>query len=250
MIHLLSKYKKEVFKVAKKRKNNNYITRKSVAAHEAAIIRNENDRKKRTALTIIFSSILVVALVVGVIFYAVSHGWGTDMTVTHHAEIEIEGYGTIHLELYGKEAPKTVDNFVKLAESGFYNGLTFHRIISGFMMQGGDPNADNSGNSGKNIFGEFEENGFKNAIKHESGTISMARANDPNSASCQFFIVHKTSASNSKSLDNKYAAFGKVTSGMDIVNVICDTAEPVDSNGKILPSEQPVIKSITIHAVH
>ena len=236
--------------MAKKKKNGNYITKKSIAAHEAYVIKKTNEQKRNRILTVALPLVLVAAIAVGVIFFAVSHGWGTDMTVTHHAEIEIEGLGTIHLELYGKEAPKTVENFVKLAEEGFYDGLTFHRIISGFMMQGGDPEANGTGNSGKTIFGEFEANGFKNAIKHERGIISMARGENPNSASCQFFIVHKTSAANTKSLDGNYAAFGKVTEGIEIVDAVCDLVEPVDSDGTVLPSEQPKITRITIHAVH
>ena len=164
------------------------------------------------------------------------------------AHIEIENYGTIVVELDADEAPITVENFVKLAEEGFYNGLTFHRIIEGFMMQGGCPNGNGTGNSGQTIKGEFSKNGVNNKISHTRGVISMARgggypeANYYNTASCQFFIVHE----DSEFLDGSYAAFGYVVSGMDIVDKICTEAKPTDSNGSISKSKQPVIKKITI----
>ena len=235
--------------MAKKKKNSNYITAKKVAAAKEAA---ELARKRKKLSVIICAAVavlLIVAIAVSLVAIGKKRGWKTDMTVTHHATIDVLGYGEIHLELYGNEAPITVANFVKLAEEGFYDGLTFHRIISGFMMQGGDPEADGSGDSGTDIFGEFEKNGFYNAIKHERGTISMARASDPNTASCQFFIVHKTSANNTASLDGKYAAFGKVTSGIEIVDLICGDANPGD-DGAIAKDQQPVIMSITIHPAH
>lgn len=156
----------------------------------------------------------------------------------YYADIVIENYGTIVLALDRKAAPITVDNFVKLAESGFYEGTTFHRIIKGFMMQGGAGDA-------QSIKGEFTENGWNNPIKHERGVISMARANDPDSGSSQFFIMHETSPH----LDGKYAAFGRVISGMEIVDKICNDAKPVDNNGTIPKAAQPVITSITIRPV-
>ena len=159
---------------------------------------------------------------------------------THHATIEVADFGTIEVELYATNAPVTVANFAKLASDGFYDGLTFHRIIKGFMIQGGDPNGDGTGGSSTKIVGEFEQNGHANPIKHERGTISMARANDPDSASSQFFIMHETT----ESLDGLYAAFGHVTSGMDVVDAICDAVTPLDNNGTIAASEQPKIASI------
>ena len=129
------------------------------------------------------------------------------------AKIEIENYGTIELELYGKEAPLTVDNFAFLANIGFYNGLTFHRVIDGFMAQGGDPEGTGCGGSDENIKGEFRMNGVNNTLSHTRGVISMARSQNPNSASSQFFIMHADAAS----LDGQYAAFGNVTDGMDVV---------------------------------
>lgn len=135
---------------------------------------------------------------------------------------------------------------MKLAKSGFYDGLTFHRIIEDFMMQGGCPKGDGTGNSGTYIKGEFSANGFANNISHERGVISMARGDAYDSASCQFFIVHK----DSPHLDGKYAAFGRVTSGLEVVDDICESARPLDSNGKIAESVQPKITSITIHSNH
>ena len=158
------------------------------------------------------------------------------------AVIDIRDYGTVTLELDGDSAPITVANFVKLAKDGFYDGLTFHRIMDGFMMQGGDPKGNGTGGSEENITGEFAGNGIENPISHSRGTISMARAQDPNSASSQFFICQ----ADSTFLDGSYAAFGRVTDGMDVVDAICADAQPTDDNGTIPPEAQPVINSVTI----
>ena len=159
------------------------------------------------------------------------------------AVIDVENYGKITLTLDADAAPKTVANFVKLAKAGFYDGLTFHRIMEGFMMQGGDPEGTGMGGSDETIVGEFSANGYENSISHIRGTVSMARNGyDYNSASSQFFIVHKDSTF----LDGQYAAFGRVTDGMDVVDKVCEDAKPTDDNGTIPASEQPVIKSITI----
>ena len=158
------------------------------------------------------------------------------------AVIDIADYGAITLELDGDSAPLTVANFVKLAKDGFYDGLTFHRIMDGFMMQGGDPNGNGTGGSDETIPGEFSANGCDNPISHTRGTISMARAQDPNSASSQFFICQ----ADSTFLDGSYAAFGRVTDGMDVVDAICADAQPTDDNGTIPPEAQPVINSATI----
>lgn len=160
----------------------------------------------------------------------------------HHAEIEIKDYGTVSVELDGDTAPITVQNFMDLANAGFYDGLTFHRIIDGFMIQGGDPNGDGTGGSGKDIVGEFEANGYANSIAHTKGVISMARAQDPDSASSQFFIM----VEDSPYLDGMYAAFGHVTEGQDIVDKIAADAKPLDDNGTIAPEDQPVITSVKI----
>ena len=165
-----------------------------------------------------------------------------ELTGTHHAEIEVKDYGTIDVELDADTAPITVTNFVKLAQEGFYDGLTFHRIMDGFMIQGGDPNGDGTGGSEENIKGEFSNNGVDNDISHTRGTISMARASDPDSASSQFFIVQ----ADSTFLDGDYAGFGHVTEGMDIVDKICEDAKPTDDNGTIPSDQQPVIEKITI----
>lgn len=137
-----------------------------------------------------------------------------------YVSIEVKDHGTIIVELDKKNAPITVENFVNLVESGFYNGLTFHRVLENFMIQGGDPNADGSGGSAKKIKGEFRANGFENGIKHERGVISMARRGDSyDSASSQFFICNATNRSVS-SLDGQYAAFGRVVEGMSVVDSI------------------------------
>jgi peptidyl-prolyl cis-trans isomerase B (cyclophilin B) len=160
----------------------------------------------------------------------------------HHVEIEVENYGTIAVELDADTAPITVTNFINLANDGFYDGLTFHRIISGFMIQGGDPNGNGTGGSDTTIKGEFSENGVENNISHVRGVISMARANDPDSASSQFFIMHEDATY----LDGNYAAFGHVTDGMDVVDQICEDTPVQDSNGTVASADQPVITSITV----
>lgn len=163
-------------------------------------------------------------------------------TGKHHAEIVVKNYGTIALELDADVVPITVENFANLVNEGFYNGLTFHRIISGFMIQGGDPLGNGTGGSSKTIKGEFASNGVKNSISHVRGTISMARSSMPNSASSQFFIVHKDSTF----LDGQYAAFGTVTSGMKVVDKICDETAVEDDNGTVAKNNQPVIEKITM----
>ena len=160
----------------------------------------------------------------------------------HHVEIDVKNYGKIKLELDADTAPITVANFIKLANEGFYNGLTFHRIIDGFMIQGGDPLGNGTGGSAENIKGEFDLNGVKNKISHVRGVISMARATPYNSASSQFFIVHEDSTF----LDGQYAGFGKVTEGIEIVDKICEDIQVEDNNGTVLRKNQPIIEKITI----
>lgn len=160
----------------------------------------------------------------------------------HHVEMEIKDYGTISLELDADTAPITVTNFVRLVEDGFYDGLTFHRIIDGFMIQGGDPRGNGTGGSDQTIKGEFSENGVKNDISHVRGVISMARSSDPDSASSQFFIVHEDSLF----LDGNYAAFGKVTEGIEIVDKICEDTPVQDNNGTVASKDQPTITSIKV----
>ena len=163
-------------------------------------------------------------------------------TGLHHATIEIKNYGTIKLELNADTAPITVSNFAKLVNEGFYNGLTFHRIIDGFMIQGGDPLGNGTGGSSEKIKGEFRINGVDNDISHVRGVISMARASAYNSASSQFFIVHEDSTF----LDGQYAGFGKVTEGIEIVDKICEDTPVIDNNGTVLKGNQPIIEKITM----
>ena len=164
------------------------------------------------------------------------------LTGKHHAEIVVQDYGTIKVELDADQAPITVQNFIDLANSGFYDGLTFHRIIEGFMIQGGDPNGDGTGGSGHTIRGEFTQNGVNNTLSHTRGAISMARSSAMNSASSQFFIVHEDSTY----LDGSYAVFGYVTEGMDVVDAIATNVTAEDSNGTVAKENQPVIEKITI----
>lgn len=161
---------------------------------------------------------------------------------THHAVITVKDYGDIKLVLDGDTAPITVKNFTELAKSGFYDGLTFHRIIKGFMIQGGDPKGNGTGGSDKTIRGEFSKNGVENNISHKRGVISMARLQDNNSASSQFFIMHE----DGDYLDGSYAAFGHVTEGMDVVDKIAESTPVTDSNGTVLKENQPIIEKIVI----
>lgn len=165
-----------------------------------------------------------------------------DENLLYYADIAIADYGTITVQLDQASAPITCANFVGLAESGFYDGLTFHRIMAGFMMQGGDPEGNGTGGSDETIVGEFPDNGYDNNLTHTRGAISMARSSDYDSASSQFFIVQE----DSNHLDGQYAVFGYVTEGMDVVDAVCDAAEPTDSNGTISAEDQPVITSIII----
>ena len=183
----------------------------------------------------------ILLIIVSILFLC---GCGNKEKIkdTYKAEITVKNYGTIKVELNHKVAPITVENFINLAESGFYDGLTFHRIIDGFMIQGGDPNHNGSGGSDKTIKGEFSSNGVFNGISHIRGTISMARGDDKDSASSQFFIVQ----SNATYLDGNYAGFGRVIEGMEIVDKIAKDAKPIDDNGTIVYEEQPIIESVKI----
>lgn len=217
-----------------------------------ALIGGFDFRKNRQMLTAIGVGVIAFLLLVTMSLLSrrnkgseitVDTGTGTGRTVSYLADIAVKDYGTITVALDASAAPETVENFVGLAKSGFYDGLTFHRIMEGFMMQGGDPDGNGSGGSGKKITGEFSANGHENPISHVRGVISMARApKDNNSASSQFFIVQQDSTF----LDGQYAAFGHVTEGMDVVDKICEDAQPIDNNGTIAPENQPVITSIAV----
>ena len=158
----------------------------------------------------------------------------------HYVEITVENYGVITAELNADTAPVTVTNFMKLVKDGFYDGLTFHRIISGFMIQGGDPNGNGSGGSDQKIKGEFAANGVNNPLQHTRGVLSMARSKDYDSASSQFFIMHE----DAPHLDGQYAAFGMVLTGMEVVDAICENTPVLDGNGSVAKDNQPVIVSI------
>ncbi len=159
---------------------------------------------------------------------------------THTAVMTIENYGEVTIELYGDIAPVTVANFVNLVNRGFYNGLTFHRAIEGYMLQGGDPQGDGTGNSTTKIYGEFESNGWENSLSHKRGVLSMARARNKNSASCQFFIM----VGDETRLDGDYAAFGKVIEGIDVIDNIMKSVKNDDPNGMLSSDKQPVIERI------
>lgn len=151
---------------------------------------------------------------------------------------EMENGDIMKAELYPEIAPNTVHNFISLADSGFYNGLIFHRVIKGFMIQGGDPEGTGMGGPGYGIKGEFAQNGFSNNLEHTSGVLSMARSMMPDSAGSQFFIMHK----DAPHLNGSYAAFGKITEGMDVVNKIAETA--TDYNDR--PLEEQKMKKVSV----
>lgn len=165
-----------------------------------------------------------------------------DVAGLHHVNINIENYGTISVELNGDVAPITVANFLELAEDGFYDGLTFHRIIKGFMIQGGDPLGNGTGSSDKSIKGEFSQNGVENPLLHTRGAISMARSREMDTASSQFFIIHE----DSPHLNELYACFGYVTEGIEIVDAICEDIKVEDENGTVAKENQPKIESIEV----
>lgn len=167
---------------------------------------------------------------------------GEYLSGKYTVDIVMKDLGTIRVELDADVAPITVTNFVKLVEEDFYDGLTLHRIMDGFMMQGGDPTGTGMGGSDETIKGEFAFNGVENNLSHTRGAISMARSSKPDSASSQFFIVHEDSTF----LDGQYACFGYVIEGIEIVDEICENAIVEDNNGTVRPENQPVIESISL----
>ena len=216
----------------------------------------KNQKKKSQQNWIVFVAVFVALAALITVFYIRSFNpsvakpqkggnatqTALDESLTYFADIKIKGYGTVTVELDQQAAPITVANFVTLAESGFYDGLTFHRIMDGYMMQGGDPEGTGYGGAENTIVGEFSANGYDNPLSHTRGAISMARSDAYNSASSQFFIVQK----DFKSWDGKYAVFGYVTEGMDVVDKVCGDAEPTDNNGTIPAAKQPVMTSVKI----
>ena len=161
---------------------------------------------------------------------------------THTAIMTVKDFGEVKIELYGDIAPVTVANFVRLIDKGFYDGLTFHRAIEGYMIQGGDPNGDGTGNSAPRIYGEFKNNRFENSLSHTRGVISMARSRDYNSASCQFFIM----LGDETRLDGDYAAFGKVVEGMDVIDAVMASIKTVGTNGEIISDDKPISEKKTM----
>ncbi len=205
--------------------------------------KNSQPAKSSYTTVIIFAAVILAAAAAFLFFgreKPVESAPALDENKAYYADIVIEEYGKITVLLDQKSAPITAANFVYLADKGFYTGLTFHRIMEGFMMQGGAPK--NEADEAPCIVGEFAANGYNNPIKHERGVISMARSKDMNSANSQFFIMHETK----EHLDGEYAAFGRVIEGMDVVDAVCESAQPINGNGAIAAKDQPVIRSITI----
>lgn len=219
------------------------------AKKRAKAAKKEEIRKKteRAAmmrkLTPLFCVIGIAVVIVAAVLIKNNAGGRKTGAAEVYAEIVIKDYGTIKLKLEPEAAPITVENFVSLAESGFYDGLTFHRIMENFMMQGGDPEGTGYGGSEKTIKGEFSANGVNNPLSHTRGAISMARSKKYDSASSQFFICQRDC---SGTLDGQYACFGYVTEGIEIVDKVCGDAEPVDNNGTIPREKQPVIETVRI----
>lgn len=213
--------------------------------------KREMERKKRRNRMIIALSAAALLILLALLWFLLARQPGSREETAapsaggeelHHAVITVKDYGAISLELDASNAPLTVANFMKLAREGFYDGLTFHRIMDGFMIQGGDPEGNGTGGSDETIPGEFSQNGVNNTISHVKGVISMARSNDPDSASSQFFIT----VADATFLDGSYAAFGRVTEGMEVAEQIARDARPIDNNGSIPADQQPVIESIVI----
>ena len=243
--------------MGKARKNSNYQTPKREAerlAREREIMRKKRNKIIKTIVISSVSLLLVASMIVGIV--GCSLGWFSPkpQEPTHIATLifdeydGIEGHATVEIELYGNAAPDTVANFIALAKEGYYDDTYFHRIIDGFVAQGGDGDGviDGVSNDKPSIYGEFLENGFDNPIKHERGVISMARLpSDENSASTQFFIVLETSESNTETLDGKYAAFGRVIKGMNFFDIVCK-----GKNSNLLPeSQRPRILKIEIETI-
>lgn len=203
----------------------------------------KSKKQNNTPVLIAIAVVAVLLVVAGILMLngnSTSDQPANTLTGTHYVQIDVQDYGTITAELYADTAPITVTNFMKLVDEGFYNGLTFHRIISGFMIQGGDPLGNGTGGSSEQIKGEFAQNGVKNDLAHTRGVLSMARSSMPNSASSQFFIMHQ----DAPHLDGSYAAFGKVLTGMEVVDAICQNTPVTDGNGTVAKGNQPVITAI------
>lgn len=204
--------------------------------------KSKKQQSKKMNPAVLIAGLVAVVLICGAVVMLSMPKSEKKNVGNYTVDLEIQDYGTITMELDGSAAPETVENFVTLAKDGFYDGLTFHRIMEGFMMQGGDPLGNGTGGSETKIKGEFAANGVENKLSHTRGAVSMARSMDYNSASSQFFIVHQDSTF----LDGQYAVFGYVTEGMDVVDAVCEAAEPTDDNGTIEAEKQPVITAVTV----
>ena len=236
--------------------NQKQAARAAAAARQKAA---QAKTDKRNMIIGVIAVLLVAAAVLGFVLSgtggrkpaapAVVEGPAAASTITekitHEVVIEVQDYGTIKAVLYGEAAPITVENFVRLAGEGFYDGLTFHRIIDGFMIQGGDPKGNGTGGSDQTIKGEFSANGVNNPITHQRGVLSMARSSAYDSASSQFFIMHEVSPW----LDGAYAAFGCVTEGIEVVDAICQKTPVTDGNGTVAKANQPKILSVKVSEV-
>jgi len=183
--------------------------------------------------------ILIIAFTMVLSVGLIACNGGDGMT---RVKIEFEDFGDVIVELDHDAAPQTVDNFLRLVNDGFYDGVGFHRIIEGFMIQGGDPDGNGTGGSGENIVGEFSANGIDNPISHDRGVISMARSMDFDSASSQFFIMHQ----DGHFLDGEYAGFGRVVEGMDVVDAIAENTPVTDGNGTVAPENHPRMLRVTV----
>ena len=204
--------------------------------------KSKKQQSKKMNPAVLIAGLVAVVLICGAVVMLSMPKSEKKNVGNYTVDLEIQDYGNITMELDGSAAPETVENFVTLAKDGFYDGLTFHRIMEGFMMQGGDPLGNGTGGSETKIKGEFAANGVENNLSHTRGAVSMARSMDYNSASSQFFIVHQDSTF----LDGQYAVFGYVTEGMDVVDAVCEAAEPTDDNGTIEAEKQPVITAVTV----
>lgn len=242
--------------MAKKKKGSSPIkTREQLMAEKKAA--NEIARKRNIRILIVVLAAILAVAVFFTTFSIIRHAKANRETPgfkpngkikdTVYVKMTVKDYGDIILKLDGKEAPITVTNFVTLVNQGFYDGLTFHRVIEDFMIQGGDPNADGTGGAPNKIKGEFEKNNYHNCIAHERGVISMARGNGYDSASSQFFICNSNSDS-VKGLDGNYAAFGRVIHGMNVVDLITSKTafQASDMNGSIPKSVQAVISHVEV----
>jgi len=232
--------------VNKKTVDKNTVNAAKTAVKAAKTAARAAKKPDKTMLMIGIAAAVVVCAIIAALVVMLAGGSSSGPAVgpkdeaTDYVQITIEDYGTVTAELYGNRAPITVDNFMKLVDEGFYNGLTFHRIISGFMIQGGDPLGNGMGGSDENIKGEFRANGVDNDLPHTRGVLSMARSAAYDSASSQFFIMH----ADAPHLDGQYAAFGRVLSGMEVVDAICENTSVTDGNGSVAAANQPVITGI------